>query len=291
MKRIIKRQLTKLGIFPGHLPNLIIPGVQKAATSSLFHYLVQHPSIAGGNSKEMHFFDLDNKFNRGKKWYKQQFPYTNEYILDATPNYLYEKHIPIRIKETLGDNVRFIIVLRDPVSRCFSAWNMYRQIAHEPDKINRFAEIERVEPRYKLFSKYYQSRHFPSFTEAVNIELQAITSGKKEFVEPGIVRRGFYVEQLEHWLSIFDRRKFLFLEQESLRGNSLEASLQRITEFLEVPLEWKQFSTTAKHISSYENKSIDPTTEATLNRLYKAKNQGLCKLTGLDLNWSCLVPD
>lgn len=291
MKKTIERQLTKVGVLSGHLPNLIIPGVQKAATSSLFHYLVQHPSIVGGNIKEIHFFDLDNKFNRGKKWYKQQFPHYEDYILDATPSYLYEKHIPIRIKETLGKNVRFIIVLRDPVSRSFSAWNMYRKIALAPKRVARFAEIERVEPRYKLFSKYYQSGYFPSFTEAVDIELRAITSGKEEFVEPGIVRRGFYVEQLEHWLSIFDRRKFLFLEQESLRGNSLEASLQRITEFLEVPPEWKQFSTTAKHVSSYENTSIDPTTEAKLTRLYKAKNQGLCELTGLDLNWSCLMPD
>ena len=121
---------------------------------------------------------------------------------------------------------------------------MYRKIAKDTKRVARFAEIERVEPRYKLFSKYYQSEHFPSFTEAVDIELRAITSGKEEFVEPGIVRRGFYVEQLEHWLSIFDRRKFLFLEQENLRGNSLEASLKRITKFLGITTEWKQFSTT-----------------------------------------------
>jgi len=127
MKKIIERQLTKFGILSGHLSNLIIPGVQKAATSSLHHYLTQHPAIAGGRVKEAHFFDLDSKFSQGEKWYKQQFPHTSRYVLDATPNYLYEKHIPIRIKETLGNNVRFIIVLRDPVSRCFSAWNIYRK--------------------------------------------------------------------------------------------------------------------------------------------------------------------
>lgn len=291
MYKALKRKLTNLGMLPGHLPNLIIPGVQKAATSSLHHYLTQHPSITGGNIKELHFFDLDSKFGRGKKWYKQQFPNANDYILDATPNYLYEDHIPLRIKETLGNNVKFIIVLREPVSRCFSAWNMYRQIANEPNRVARFAEIERAEPRYKLFSKYYQSGQFPSFAEAVDFELQALTSGQEDFVEPGIVRRGFYVEQIEHWLRIFKKQQFLFLDQESLRGDSLKPTLQRIAQFLDIPQEWDRLSTEPKHVRSYANKSIDSATETKLNILYKAHNQGLSELTGLDLDWPCLLAD
>ena len=290
MYKALARRLTKFGVLPGHLPNLIIPGVQKAATSSLYHYLTQHPSITGGNIKEIHFFDLDRKFSRGVKWYKQQFPHTRDYILDATPNYLYEKHIPIRIKETLGSNVRFIIVLRDPVSRCFSAWNMYRQIAKEPKRVALFAEIERAEPRYKLFSKYYQNKHFPSFAEAVDFELQALSSDQAPFVEPGIVRRGFYVEQIEHWLTIFEKDQLLFLEQENLRGASLKLSLQRIAAFLEIPQEWDRISTEAKHVRSYAGESIDPTTKAKLNHLYGIRNQGLSELTELKFSWPCLKP-
>ncbi len=167
--------------------------------------------------------------------------------------------------------------------------HMYRQIAHEPDKINRFAEIERVEPRYKLYSKYYQSEQFPDFAKTVDIELQADMSGQDGFVEPGIVRRGFYVEQIEHWLSVFDREQFLFLEQESLRGNLLKETLQRIARFLEVPPEWKQSTFKAKHVRSYEGMYIDSKTKTKLFRLYKKKNQGLNELTGLVLNWPCLV--
>lgn len=291
MYKSLKREFTKLGILPGHLPNLIIPGVQKAATSSLYHYLVQHPSISGGNIKELHFFDLDSKFSRGKKWYKQQFPNANDYILDATPNYLYEEHIPLRIKETLGNNVRFIVVLRDPVSRCFSAWNMYRQIANEPHRVARFAEIEQEEPRYKLFSKYYKSGQFPSFAEAIDFELQALSSGQEDFVEPGITRRGFYVEQIAHWLSIFSRQQILFLDQESLRGNALKPTLERVAGFLKISQGWDQLSTEPKHVRSYANKSIDSATEAKLNNLYKVRNQGLNELTGLDLDWPCLQTD
>lgn len=288
MNKALERKFTKLGLLPGNLPNLIIPGVQKAATSSLYHYLVQHPSVVGGNIKEMHFFDLDSKFFRGEKWYKQQFPHAEEYILDATPNYLYEQHIPLRIKETLGNNVRFIVVLREPVSRCFSAWNMYRQIAEQPERVAHFAEIEQAEPRYKLFSKYYENGHFPSFPEAVAIELQALSSGQEDFVEPGMVRRGFYHEQIEYWLSIFKREQFLFLDQESLRGDALKPALERITEFLSISQVWEEISTSPKHVRSYASRSIDPATEATLNTLYKRHNRGLPELTGLDLDWPCL---
>lgn len=288
MYKSLERKLTKLGVLRGHLPNLIIPGVQKAATSSLHHYLVQHPSIIGGNIKEVHFFDLDRKFSRGKKWYKQQFPHAKDYILDATPNYLYERHIPLRIKETLGDEVRFIVILREPVSRCFSAWNMYRQIADEPKRVALLAEIEQGEPRYKLFSKYYESGRFPSFAEAVALELQAISSGQEDFVEPGITRRGFYREQIEYWLNIFKREQFLFLDQSSLRDDALMPTLKRIAEFLDISQSWDQISTTPKHIRSYGNHFIDPVTEATLNSLYMTHNKGLPELTKLDLDWPCL---
>lgn len=288
MYKAIERKLTKLGVLPGYLPNLIIPGVQKAATSSLHHYLIQHPSVVGGSVKEVHFFDLNSKFSRGKAWYSRQFPHAQDYILDATPNYLYEKHIPLRIKETLGNNVRFIVVLREPVSRCLSAWNMYRQIAEQPERVARFAEIERAEPRYKLFSKYYQNGHFPSFPEAVAIELEALSSGQADFVEPGMVRRGFYFEQIEHWLSIFKREQFLFIDQEHLRGNALAPTLEKVAGFLDIPQTWGQISTTPKHVRSYADKSIDPSTEALLNVLYQTHNQGLAELTGLDLDWPCL---
>ena len=288
MYKTLERKFTKLGLLPGNLPNLIIPGVQKAATSSLYHYLVQHPAIVGGNTKEIHFFDLDSKFLRGAKWYKQQFPHAREYILDATPNYLYEQHIPTRIKETLGNDVRFIVVLREPVSRCFSAWNMYRQIAEQPERVARFAEIEQAEPRYKLFSKYYENGRFPSFSDAVAIELEALSAEQVDFAEPGMVRRGFYLEQIEYWLTIFKREQFLFLDQEHLRGSALQPTLKRIADFLNISQAWEQISTNPQHVRSYANRSIDPETETTLNALYHRHNQGLPELTGLDLDWSCL---
>ena len=52
----IFRRLLPAGDFAG---NLFIVGAQKAGTSALYSYLVKHPRIAGGDRKELHFFDRE----------------------------------------------------------------------------------------------------------------------------------------------------------------------------------------------------------------------------------------
>lgn len=286
---MIKKILSRIGILPGHLPNLIIPGVQKAATTSLYHYLTQHPEITGGATKEIHFFDIDHKFALGTGWYKKQFLRRSRYILDATPSYLYEEHIPVRIRDTLGMEVKFIVLLRDPVSRCFSAWNMYRQLNETPQRLLRFAEVERKEPRYQLYSQYYTGEKFPSFSEAIHYEIDAIASGTDNFVEPGILRRGFYRDQIKHWLTLFPKENFLFLEQNSLRGDNLLPTLDCISSFLEVSPDWSGISTTPKHKRAYSGKTMDEQTEQLLNSIYRERNKGLQHLTGLQLDWPCFT--
>src|SRR5688500_8554449 len=39
------------------LPNLIIAGVPKGGTTSLFRYLAQHPDICAARNKELRYFD------------------------------------------------------------------------------------------------------------------------------------------------------------------------------------------------------------------------------------------
>ena len=41
-------------------------------------------------------------------------------IGDFTPTYLFDKYAPERILSSLGKNVKFIIILRNPVDRAYS---------------------------------------------------------------------------------------------------------------------------------------------------------------------------
>ena len=64
----------------GRAPDFLIIGAQKAGTTSLWHHLKQHPQIEmapnvpknldRGRTKEMHFFNNDENWAKGIKFYK-----------------------------------------------------------------------------------------------------------------------------------------------------------------------------------------------------------------------------
>ena len=53
------------------LPNFLIIGTQRGGTTSLYKYLVQHPSVAHALTKELRFFDLH--YQKGIDWYRSRF--------------------------------------------------------------------------------------------------------------------------------------------------------------------------------------------------------------------------
>jgi hypothetical protein len=55
------------------LPNAIIIGAMKAATTSLHYYLGLHPEIEMSRRKELEFFIEHHNWSRGLAWYEAQF--------------------------------------------------------------------------------------------------------------------------------------------------------------------------------------------------------------------------
>lgn len=51
----------------GQQPDFIIAGVQKAGTTSLFRYLIQHKTVDKSLKKEVHYFDRNSI--KSKNWY------------------------------------------------------------------------------------------------------------------------------------------------------------------------------------------------------------------------------
>lgn len=123
---------------------LIIAGVPKAGTTSLFRYLSDHPDICGSNLKETCFF-LDPGYPRkirlryedGLEKYESYFNHCeNQKIrLEATPVYLYSPGTPEKIKQSLP-NVKIIFILRDPIDRLVSYYRFERQANVIPSHIS-----------------------------------------------------------------------------------------------------------------------------------------------------------
>src|SRR5690606_33886153 len=134
LKQIIKSIISYYRILTWKkraLPDFIIVGAQKAGTTSLFHYLSEHPQIISPYKKEVHYFDgglnpeIDT-FKKGEKWYRSNFPRKPKSksikTFEASPLYLFNPLAPQRIKDLLP-NVKLIILLRDPVERAISQYH------------------------------------------------------------------------------------------------------------------------------------------------------------------------
>jgi len=112
-------------------PDFIIVGAQKAGTSSLFTYLVQHPAIAAPLRKEIHYFDLNAE--RPYSWYKAHFPLhkaLDRITGEASPYYLFHPLVPDRIVKRLP-NAKIIIMLRNPIDRAVSHYWHSRRHGYE----------------------------------------------------------------------------------------------------------------------------------------------------------------
>jgi hypothetical protein len=108
------------------LPDFLGIGAQRAGTTWLYHCLNDHPQIGVAEQKELHFFD--SGFDRGVEWYERQFPDSGQFdvVGEVTPNYLNHPDAPERIARILPE-ARLIAILREPVSRAYSAYELFRQ--------------------------------------------------------------------------------------------------------------------------------------------------------------------
>lgn len=111
---------------PGRLPDWIIIGAMKAATSSLHRYLAEHPQVATSTPKELDFF-VEPRYDRlGIDWYRRQFATPADAVVagESSVNYTKCHEMPGvagRMHRHLPD-VKLIYVLRDPVKRIESHW-------------------------------------------------------------------------------------------------------------------------------------------------------------------------
>ena len=54
-------------------PTFLVIGAQKAATTSLYHYLGAHPDVFVSPGKELNYFVLEQGWSNGQQWYEAQF--------------------------------------------------------------------------------------------------------------------------------------------------------------------------------------------------------------------------
>ena len=113
----------------------IICGTQKGGTTALDYYLRFHEEVCMAKKKEVHFFDNDDYFKRKKIKYQDYHKFFNpsknhKIIGEATPIYMFWENAMERIYDYNPD-MKLIAILRNPIDRAFSNWNMEKQRKRE----------------------------------------------------------------------------------------------------------------------------------------------------------------
>ena len=128
------------------LPNFLIIGAAKCATTSLASLLDAHPQAAIVRDKEPHFFSYNKLYRLGIEAYKKHYEHcTNEIAIgDASTSYSRIRQHPktiSRIKLHLG-NPKIIYMVRHPIERIESAYieQMTNRGNHRITSINEAVE-------------------------------------------------------------------------------------------------------------------------------------------------------
>lgn len=238
-------------------PNYICIGVQKSGTTSLIKYLNYHPKIYMEND-EKHLFDrsLSNGELKNKyiKKYEESFK-TNKLIIgEKTPSYNYLRYAMDRIYN-YNKNIKLIILLREPISRAFSQYNMGLNIIG------------------KTLNDVTEEQIFNAFKKEEHIKLHELHSNGGYFII-----RGFYDEILEYILSKFLRNNVYIGISEEINKNKLKY-YNEIYNFLGATKLEKLNENLDTHIRKYK-KPIPKTLEKYLYNIYKSHNEKLYKILG-----------
>ena len=101
-------------------PSALIIGVRKGGTRALIDMLKSHPDVAAAGS-EVHFFDRDENFERGVRWYIEQMPHStrSQITVEKSPSYFVSQRAPGRIRG-MSPRMKLILIVRNPVDRTIS---------------------------------------------------------------------------------------------------------------------------------------------------------------------------
>jgi hypothetical protein len=148
------------------LPNFLVIGAQRGGTTLLHRILDAHPDVyVPQRRKEVHFFDW--YYDRGVDWYAGFFPSEPaaecRAIGEVTPDYLFEPHVPSRIRDVLPD-CKFVVSLRDPVQRAFSWYSFQLRSFNEQRPFERFIEEDTAVLERGLYSQQL-TRYFELFPQ------------------------------------------------------------------------------------------------------------------------------
>lgn len=177
----------------------MIIGAAKSGTTSLYHYLSEHPDVFMTEPKEVNYFSAE-EIERQKLYYKDhKVRSLEEYqslfagvkgckaIGEGSVSYIFYPETPQKIHALLPD-IKIIILLRNPVDRGFSHFLMDQRLG--------LVDLEYKDIIFKSSAHEKASLYFQQYVEL-----------------------GLYFEQVKRYIDIFGREQVKIYLNEDLRSD------------------------------------------------------------------------
>jgi len=188
------------------LPNLVIIGAQKSASTFLNRWLMDHPQIFLGKGECNAFEDPEYQNFEISQLTRELEPKIKIYGIKR-PNYLAHAEIADRIKQHLV-NPKVICIIRNPISRAISAYYHYMKYGIIPIK----------DPDRQL-NKILNGDHRPEFSAYQNT-----------------LSYGLYGMHLQKYFDLFEAENVhVALMEDIIDEKKGPKAFEQICNFLEVP--------------------------------------------------------
>ncbi len=240
---------------PARAPDFLIIGVAKGATTTLMANLNRHLDLFLP-AKEIEFFSSDAEFAKGRAWYQAHFKTFKRLAGDKSPGTIYHLRAHRRMAAMLP-RAKLILLLRDPVRRAISNWNM--RVA-------------------KGRIRDFTAEGDPSFTALVDHYLRLRGSERARLQPFDIIHRGLYAEQIEHLLGFYPRDQLHIAITEHLAADP-DSCISPIFAFLGVPT-IPPHPGIRRRAGRYPAAAIEESARDRLRELYRPHNERLFELLG-----------
>ena len=196
--------------------DFFIVGAPKAGTTSLYHYLSEHPQIEMSSQKEPDYFS-DKAINEQGMYYGKNRVNTldkyeslfvqKESVVygEASVSYLFYDNVAEDIKK-YNPNAKIIIMLRNPIERAFSHYLMDYRLGLISDS---FENIIAKKSKHRNAHLFYQ---------------QYIEVSK-------------YATQIQRYLDFFEKESILFIDYEDFKKN-VSKTVGKVYDFLNISTEF-----------------------------------------------------
>ena len=196
--------------------DFFIVGAPKSGTSSLYHYLSEHPQVEMSSQKEPNYFSDKAIHNQGMYYGKNRVNTLEKYESlfeqkesvvygECSVSYLFYDNVAEDIKK-YNPNAKIIIMLRNPIERAFSHYLMDYRLGLISDS---FENIIAKKSKHKNTHLFYQ---------------QYIEVSK-------------YAKQIQRYLDFFEKENILFIDYDDFKKNGSEIVFQ-VYDFLNISTEF-----------------------------------------------------